>query len=116
MKKNKRAESLRTLKPGEFKGTTPESWLCIDCGFNTAPGFSDRVMLELELVDDVDDNGTVQSITDESEVYTVRNVVWAAVGMEPYGGCLCIGCLEKRLGRLLRPKDFQRGQGSPRVR
>jgi hypothetical protein len=28
--------------------------------------------------------------------------------MEPRGGCLCIGCLEKRLGRKLRPKDFQR--------
>ena len=26
--------------------------------------------------------------------------------MEPYGGCLCIGCLEKRIGRKLKPKDF----------
>jgi hypothetical protein len=24
-------------------------------------------------------------------------------GMEPYGGCLCVGCLEK-----LKPKDFPR--------
>ena len=22
-----------------------------------------------------------------------------AAGMEPYGGCLCIGCLERRIGR-----------------
>ena len=29
-------------------------------------------------------------------------------GMEPTGGCLCVGCLEKRLGRSLRPKDFPR--------
>jgi hypothetical protein len=29
--------------------------------------------------------------------------------MDPMGGCLCIGCLEKRLNRVLRPKDFQRG-------
>jgi hypothetical protein len=28
--------------------------------------------------------------------------------MEPWGGCLCIGCLEKRLGRKLKPKDFLR--------
>ena len=27
-------------------------------------------------------------------------------GMEPYGGCLCIGCLEKRIGRVLAPRDF----------
>jgi len=40
------------------------------------------------------------------EVYTVRDAVWKAAGMEPMGGCLCIGCLEKRLGRKLKPKDF----------
>jgi hypothetical protein len=28
--------------------------------------------------------------------------------MKPEGGCLCIGCLEKRLGRRLKPKDFPR--------
>jgi hypothetical protein len=28
--------------------------------------------------------------------------------METMGGCLCIGCLEKRLGRRLGPKDFLR--------
>jgi hypothetical protein len=28
------------------------------------------------------------------------------VGMEPYGGCLCIGCLEQRIGRQLMPDDF----------
>ena len=37
-----------------------------------------------------------------------RNTVWKAAGMEPMGGCLCVGCLEKRLGRRLRPKDFTR--------
>ena len=43
--------------------------------------------------------------------------------MEPFGGCLCIGCLEKRLGGRLKPKDFQRGHpvnypnvpGTPRL-
>ena len=38
----------------------------------------------------------------------VRSTVWKAAGMEGYGGCLCIGCLEERLGRKLKPKDFMR--------
>jgi hypothetical protein len=28
--------------------------------------------------------------------------------MEEMGGCLRIGCLEKRIGRTLTPKDFSR--------
>jgi hypothetical protein len=38
------------------------------------------------------------------------------------GGCLCIGCLEKRLGRRLRKRDFDRKHpfnqmpGTPRLR
>jgi len=31
--------------------------------------------------------------------------------MEPFGGCLCVGCLEKQLGRKLKPKDFERDHG-----
>ena len=34
--------------------------------------------------------------------------IWEAAGMEPMAGCLCIGCLEKRIGRQLTPKDFMR--------
>ena len=66
--------------------------------------------------------GIVQPHIDENtELYTVRDVIWARAGMEPWGGCLCIGCLEKRLGRKLKPKDFLRGHelntmpGSPRL-
>ena len=57
------------------------------------------------------------SIDNQSEVYHVREAVWKAADMESFGGCLCIGCLEKRLGRKLKPKDFQRGHGYnlPRV-
>jgi hypothetical protein len=44
--------------------------------------------------------------SDKSEIYVVRNTVWAKAGAEDWGGCLCVGCLEKRLGRKLRPKDF----------
>ena len=106
-----------------MKGLTPENWLCMDCGTNTSPGMSTRAELEAALAVDENDEGVEQSITANSEVYTVRDRVWAAAGMEPYGGCLCIGCLEKRLGRALKPKDFQRGDafnnpalpGTPRL-
>lgn len=40
-----------------------------------------------------------------NERYMVLHDVWAAAGMCPYG-LLCIGCLEQRLGRRLRPADF----------
>jgi hypothetical protein len=82
-----------------------ESWLCVDCGFNTAPGFFGRV--ELERAFEVNgDQGVPQTIDSNSEVYFVRNVIWMKAGMKPWGGCLCIGCLEKRLGRRLKPKLF----------
>ena len=105
-----------------LKGVTPESWLCIDCGINTSPGMSTRAELEAAFAADKS-KGVEQRITAESEVYIVRNVVWAAAGMKPLGGCLCIGCLEKRLGRCLRPKDFLRSHvfnssrmpGTPRL-
>jgi hypothetical protein len=29
------------------KGTMPESWLCVDCGTNTAPNLPDRKQAEL---------------------------------------------------------------------
>ncbi len=36
----------------------------------------------------------------------VKPAVWKAAG--EVSGCLCIGCLVKRLGRTLVPKDFPR--------
>jgi hypothetical protein len=41
-------------------------------------------------------------------VYQVRERVWSEAALGSDGGRLCIGCLEKRLGRKLRPKDFQK--------
>jgi hypothetical protein len=41
-----------------------------------------------------------------TELYMVRHSVWERAGMTPWGGCLCVGCLEKRIGRRLKPKDF----------
>ena len=100
----------RAMNDNDLKGVTPESWFCVDCGFNTAPGCLNRAELEAAFaVAEESDKGVELHITNKCEVYTVRERVWAAARMEPMDGCLCIGCLEKRIGRLLRPKDFQRG-------
>jgi hypothetical protein len=74
----------------------PQSWLCIDCGANTAPGAPTRAEVRGE---------TVINWHSGCEIYAVQDVIWAKAGMVPLGGCLCIGCLEKRLGRELEPKD-----------
>jgi hypothetical protein len=93
-----------------------ESWHCVDCGVNTAPGIPDGPTLRAYLAL----TGKCETrLTRDSEVYTVRDGVWAKAGMTPWGGCLCVGCLEKRLGRRLKSEDFQRRhefnrQGVPR--
>lgn len=91
----------------DLKGRYPETWCCVDCGYNTAPGCSTRAEIELRF--NSGESGVEQMFDHRSEVYIVRERVWQAVGMEPMGGCLCIGCLELRLGRRLKPKDFKRG-------
>jgi hypothetical protein len=107
-----------------FEGLVPESWRCIDCGFNTAPGCLNRAEMEQAaqaLGKMWETTGIKQHIDNRSEIYTVRKSVWAKAGVPPMGGCLCIGCLEKRIGRRLRSKDFQRNHpfnsvpGTPRL-
>jgi hypothetical protein len=72
------------------------SALCKDCGMNTEPWPPHR--------------GT-------QEHYIVKDHVWQQAGMPPGsltedlaitggGGFLCVGCIEKRLGRLLTISDF----------
>jgi hypothetical protein len=41
------------------------------------------------------------------EWYMVHDDVWKAAGMETFGGALCIGCLEERLGRHQTADDFK---------
>lgn len=90
-------------QPKSLKGLTSEHHNCVDCGYNTNPGAPPRELAEFLMARD----GAVRmTYTAESEVYLVRDAVWKAAGMEPYGGCLCIACLEKRIGRRLKPKDF----------
>lgn len=94
----------------DLKGLIPDSWACIDCGVNTAPGCSNRAQLEaaFSVISNTTDDGIEQHIGAESEVYTVREKVWKAARMQPFDGCLCIGCLEQRIRRRLKPEDFPR--------
>jgi hypothetical protein len=106
---SKQGEVMPLLNPKakayDLRGLQSEHHNCIDCGYNTHPGAPTRQMAEFLMARD----GTVPlSWTEETEVYMVHNYVWKAAGMEPYGGCLCIGCLENRIGRKLKPKDFPR--------
>lgn len=41
-----------------------------------------------------------------NEYYMVTNACWKRSGMNTHGGMLCIGCLEKRLGKKLTPRNF----------
>jgi hypothetical protein len=75
----------------------PESWSCVDCGVNTAPGIPSKAKVYA---------GAEVTVDDRSEVYTVRRRVWKATGMKDDGGCLCIGCLEETIARPLTPEDF----------
>jgi hypothetical protein len=109
----------------DLTGLTPESWACIDCGINTFPGCPSRVEIErrcnalavIKLLSATGEEPAIATLTfnEHCEVYTVRDSVWEAAGMEPMGGCLCIGCLEKRLGRKLRSRDFLRRHPFNRV-
>lgn len=63
----------------EIFGDQPE---CKDCGMNLAPG----------------DEGW--------EWYMLQPDVWAQTGLGIHEGCLCIGCVEKRIGRKLHRRDF----------
>jgi hypothetical protein len=117
---------MTDIKEEVPEGAAPESWNCIDCGFNTSPGMLNRSELNAAIAKaklEGKNWSIKQSITQHSEVYTVRDAIWKEAGMEPFGGCLCIGCLEKRIGRRLRPKDFLRNhpfeqspRGSERLR
>jgi len=108
MNERKAIQDRWTVLHHDPKGTTmiglqPESWLCVDCGVNTAPGSPTRKEMELAFAL----YGEAKAyLTDESEIYMVKDEVWRATGLDGMGGCLCIGCLEKRIGRRLKPGDF----------
>jgi len=43
---------------------------------------------------------------ESGEYYRVGDDVWAASGLAPNGGMLCLACLERRIGRPLTEADF----------
>lgn len=94
----------------DLKQRISESHLCIDCGFNTAPDCLNRAETEREaakqIAAGIKEWSIPQHYDNRSETYMVHDHVWKAAGMEPWGGVLCIGCLEKRIGRRLIPDDF----------
>ena len=53
-----------------------------------------------------EDEGVSMELNDQSEDLSCARGGVEGCWMAPFGGCLCIGCLEKRLGRQLRPTDF----------
>ena len=121
-----KGEAVMHIGRESLKGLVPESWHCVDCGMDTAPGILNRADMEKAIAAlgekwHTNEAGVEQSIDERAEVYTVREKVWAEAGMQAMAGCLCIGCLEKRMGRQLRSKEFQRGQplnatpGTPRL-
>ena len=103
----------------------PKSWLCIDCGYNTAPRMPNKAQVQQAIKQRIASGSREDIDCDldyQSEVYTVLDAIWEQAGMEPFGGCLCIGCLEKRLGRRLKPEDFKQDDafnlvpiGTPRL-
>ena len=71
--------------PGAYDGcdlrdpNTPESWNCIDCGRDTAPGIAGRAALAEALRT----NGECLSVFHtDCEIYQVRNSVWKKVGIQ----------------------------------
>lgn len=52
-------------------------WDCVDCDANTS-----------------------------YEHYFVKNEIWCGLAKMTEVGMLCIGCLELRIGRILKPEDF----------
>ena len=80
-----------------------ESWLCLDCRDNTAPGVLDGPTTRRHFVAG---KKIKNRAGPDTEMYMVRNALWLKAGNAD--GCLCVGCLEARLGRKLRPKDFSK--------
>jgi len=96
-----------TLLPKDTKGVpdtnTPLTWHCVMCGVNTHPGAKGRIAL----FEDLRTKGKSRIRFDhKTEVYRVNDAVWKGAKVKEHDGCLCIGCLERRLGRKLKPKDF----------
>jgi hypothetical protein len=99
----------------DLRGLISESHNCIDCGYDTNPGCPNRAEAEQMIAEqrarEVKKWRLPQRYSDKSEAFFVHDHVWKAAGMTmewSYSGegSICIGCLEKRIGRRLQPFDF----------
>jgi hypothetical protein len=72
-----------------YEKKNPPPFPCKDCGVNTMPATNEQ-------------GGTPKGC---HECYMVHDELWAKAGMEE-DEMLCVGCLEKRLGRELIAGDF----------
>jgi hypothetical protein len=96
-------------------GYIPESNNCLDCGYDTMPGTPNRAESE-QMIAEQKARGIKNwelpcCLRSDSEQYIVHDHVWKKAGMKEWSdrgesGVLCIGCLEKRIGRRLTPSDF----------
>jgi hypothetical protein len=114
---NGRKAQCPEAKTDRINGTSLNLWSrmsesnhCVDCGFDTAPGAPTRADAEeaatAQIAAGIKNWSFRWEASSADELYFVHDHVWKASGMEPWGGCLCIGCLEKRIGRQLTPDDF----------
>ena len=87
------------MKKADLKKLVPTSWLCDDCGID----LGNRMPNRTELTSAAAEIFGVYILT---KINIVRAAVWAEAGAEP-DGWLCTPCLEKRLGRRLRPQDYE---------
>jgi hypothetical protein len=113
--------------PGDLRGIVCESHKCVDCGYVTLDA-PERVETEKLYRAGEETFGAIKLNWETTETYFLRPAIWAKIGMKPHGGCLCVGCLQKRalkhLGRRIKPKDFDRNHpfnqrdypGSPRLK
>jgi hypothetical protein len=108
------ADIVASNAAGRFDKLFPESWRCLDCGKNTAPGALDRRQAERQ----ADALGNrwfrgaklKQAVSPNHECFTVYNKVWKKTKIPQWGGCLCIR-LEGRIGRGLKSEDFDPHNG-----
>jgi hypothetical protein len=96
----------------DLYGLIADNYICVDCGVDTWPGHKTRAEVEQSMRDARAAGKKWKSkltFTPETEVFYVHPHVWKASGVKAWGGCLCIGCLEKRIGQQLQPYDFMVG-------
>ena len=103
---SRRADEIKSWRQDKaVQDNIVESWLCVECGVNTHPGCPDGPQTRIDIA--LTGKSHVKFDSD-TEVYAVKASIWKEAGMRGWNGCLCIGCLELRLGRQLQPRDFSR--------